>query len=56
MPWTYIINDLKGRELVETFYGKEFKKIEKQIKSESNQIEFRIQKVMKKKGDRLYVK
>ena len=25
-PWTYIINDLKGEEIIGTFYGKELQK------------------------------
>ena len=48
VPWTYIISDLKGEEIVGTFYGKELQK--------TNQKEFRIEKVIKRKGDKLYVK
>ena len=48
VPWTYVINDLNGDEIVETFYEKEPQKI--------NQKEFRAEKVIKKKGDKLYVK
>ena len=47
-PWTYVINDLNGAEVIETFYEKELQKI--------NQEEFRIEKITKKKGDKLYVK
>ena len=47
-PWTYVINDLNGEEITGTFYEKELQKI--------NQQEFRIEKVIKKKGDELYVK
>ena len=47
-PWTYVINDLNGEEIIETFYEKELQKI--------NQEEFRIEKITKKKGDKLYVK
>ena len=47
-PWTYVINDLNGEEIIGTFYEKELQK--------TNQIEFRIEKVLKKKGDKLYVK
>ena len=50
VPWTYIINDLNGEEIVGTFYEKELKK-KKQIKKE-----FRTEKVIKRKGDKLYVK
>ena len=48
VPWTYVINDLNGEEIIGTFYGKELQK--------TNQKEFRIEKVRKKKGDKLYVK
>ena len=47
-PWTYITNDLNGEEIIVTFYEKELQKI--------NQQEFRIEKVIKKKGNKLYVK
>ena len=40
--------DLKGEEIVETFYEKEFKKV--------NQKEFRTEKLIKRKGDKLYIK
>ena len=46
--WTYVINDLKGEEIVGTFYEKELQK--------ANKKEFRIEKVRKRKGDKLYVK
>ena len=42
-----VINDLNGKEVVGTFYKKELQK--------TNQKEFRIEKVIKKKGDKLYV-
>ena len=48
VSWTYVINDLNGEEIIGTFYEKELQK--------SNQKEFRIEKVLKKKGDRSYVK
>ena len=48
VPWTYVINDLNGEEIIGTFYEKELQK--------TNQKEFRIEKVIKKKGDKLYVK
>ena len=48
VPWTYVINDLNGEEIIETFHEKELQK--------TNQKEFRIEKVLKKKGDKLYVK
>ena len=48
VPWTYVIDDLNGEEITGTFYEKELQKIDQQ--------EFRIEKVIKKKGDQLYVK
>ena len=48
VPWTYVINDLTGEEIVGTLYEKELQK--------TNQEKFRIEKVIKKKGNRLYVK
>ena len=48
VPWTYVINDLNGDEIIGTFYGKELQK--------TNQQEFRIEKVTKKKDDKLYLK
>ena len=48
VPLTYVINDWNGEEIVGTFYEKELKK--------TNQQEFRIEKVIKKKEDKLYVK
>ena len=48
VPWTYVINDLNGEEIIGTFCEKELQKI--------NQKEFRIEKVIKRKGDKLYVK
>ena len=48
VPWTYVINDLNGEEIIGRFYGKELQK--------TNQKEFKIEKVLKRKGDKLYVK
>ena len=48
VPWIYVINDLNGEEINGTFYENELQK--------TNQKEFRIEKVLKKKGDKLYVK
>ena len=48
VPWTYMINDLNGEEIVGSSYEKEFQK--------TNQKEFRIEKVIKRKGNKLYVK
>ena len=46
--WTYVINDLNGEEIMGTFYEKELQK--------TSQQEFRIEKVIKRKGDKIYVK
>ena len=48
VPWTYVIDDLNGEVITGIFYEKELQKIDQQ--------EFRIEKVIKKKGDKLYVK
>ena len=48
VPWTYVINNLNGEEITGTFYGKKLQK--------TNQEEFRIEKVIRRKGDKLYVK
>ena len=41
VPWTYIINDLNGKEIIGRFYEKELQK--------THQKEFRIEKVIKKR-------
>ena len=48
VPWTYAINVLNSEESIGTFYEKKQQK--------TNQNQFRIEKVIKKKGDKLYVK
>ena len=48
VPWTYVVNDLNGEEIAYTFYENELQK--------TDQKEFRIEKALKKKGDKLYVK
>ena len=48
VPWRYIISDLTGEQIVGSFYEKELQR--------NNQKEFRIEKVIIKKGDKLYVK
>ena len=48
VPWTYLINDLNGEEIKGSFYEKELQK--------TDQKEFRIEKVIKKKADKSYVK
>ena len=48
VPWTYVSNDLNGEEITGTFYEKELQK--------TNLEEFRIEKVIRRKGDKVYVK
>ena len=48
VPWSYVISDLIGDEIIGTFYERELQN--------TNQQEFRIEKVIKRKGDKLYVK
>ena len=47
VPWTNVIDDPNGEEFTGTLYEKELQKIDQQ--------QFRIEKVIKKKGDKLYV-
>ena len=46
--WTYAINDLNGEKIIVKFFEKDLQK--------TNQEEFRIEKVIKKKGHKLHVK
>ena len=48
VPGTYVINDLNGEEIIGTSNEKELQR--------TNQQEFRIKKVIRRKGDKLYVK
>ena len=48
VPWTYVINGLNGEENVGTFYEKEFQK--------TNQEEFRVEKVIGRKRNKLCAK
>ena len=48
MPSTYEINDLNGEEVVGNFYEKELQKI--------NRKQFRIEKIIKRKRNKLYLK
>ena len=48
VPWAYLINDLSGEKITGSFYEKELKK--------TSQEELRIENVLKRKGDKLYVK
>ena len=45
VPWTYVFNDLNGEEIIGTFY-------ENELQCTSPK-EFRIEKVLQKKGDKL---
>ena len=48
VPWTYVINDLNGENIIGTFYENELQR--------TSQQDFRIEKVIRKKSDKLYVK
>ena len=48
IPWTYVISDLNGEPITGSFFGKELRK--------TSQEKFRIEKVIKRKGDKFYVK
>ena len=48
VPWTYVISDLNGEEIIGSFYKKQLQK--------TNQKQFRIEKVIKRKRNKLYVK
>ena len=52
---TYVIAGRKGDEIVGTFYKKELKK-NKQSKCKTNEKEYRIEKVINRKSNKLYVK
>ena len=48
VPWTYVICDLNGEQITGSFYEEELQS--------TNQQKFRIEKIIKRKGDKLYVK
>ena len=48
VPWIYVISDLNGEPITISFYEKEFQK--------TSQEKFRIEKVLKREGDKLYLK
>ena len=48
VPWTYVINDLNDKEIIGTYYENELQG--------TKQNEFKIEKVTKRKGNKLYVK
>ena len=45
MPWTYVISDLKGKEIVQTLYENELQK--------ANQKRFTVKEVMMGNSDKL---
>ena len=48
VPWTYFVSDLNGEKISGSFYEKELQK--------TSQEEFRIEKVLKRKDDKLHIK
>ena len=48
VPWTYLISDLNGELIAGSSYQKELQK--------TSQKEYEIEKVIKRKDDKLYVK
>ena len=48
VPWTYLVRDFNSEKITGSFYEKELQK--------NNQKKFRIEKVLKRKGGKLYVK
>ena len=47
-PWIYVISDLNGEEIFRKFYEIKLQKIHKK--------EFRIEKIVKKRGHKVYAK
>ena len=48
VPWTFVVSDLNGEEITGSFYEKDLQK--------TSQEKFRVGKVLKRKGDKLYFK
>ena len=48
VPWAYTISDLNGEPIAGSYYEKELQK--------TSQEKYRIEKIIKRKGDKLYVK
>ena len=48
LPWTCVISDQRGEEILGTFYDKELRKTNEKV--------FRVKTVTKRKDDRLYIK
>ena len=49
--WTYVIEDLNAGKIVGTLYGKELQKT-----NQSLNLKFKVENVIKRKSDKLYVK
>ena len=47
VPWTYVISDMNGEDITGSFYEKELQSTNQQI--------FRIEKIIKRKGNKLHV-
>ena len=58
VPWTYVISNLNCEPIAGTFQEKELQKKNKNKKKKNNkkQNEYRIEKAVKRKGYKLYVK
>ena len=48
VTWTYFISDFNGEVIIGTFYENEWQK--------TNKKEFRVEKIIKRKGNKLYIK
>ena len=48
VPWTYVISDMNGKDITGSFYEKELQS--------TNQEKYRIENIIKRKGNKLYVK
>ena len=48
VPWTYVISDMNGKDITGSFYKKELQS--------TNQQKYRIENIIKRKGNKLYVK
>ena len=48
VSWTYVISDMNGEDITGSFYEKELQS--------TNQQKYRIEKIIKRRGDKLYVK
>ena len=48
VTWTYFISDFNGEVIIGTFYENEWQK--------TNKKEFRVEKIIKRKGNKIYIK